>query len=152
MHFSELKTTLRKNLGNYEHVESTLTLVLAEDDSIVEAMEKMEENLRMSVGNTPIVKFENIPVDSKPVATKEEAVTKKKPAKKKKAPATKKAKEPVVVPTLEEMMVLCRDTANKLKSGEKVKALIQDTCGVGSLKEVTDTACFIDLKKKLEDA
>jgi len=107
----------------------------------------LHEERRVKLDEAIVKEAAEITANSEPV---EEVEKKKSPAKKAKKPAKKK--DPVVTPTLEEMMELCRDTANKLKSGEKVKALIQDSCGVGSLKEVEDTACFIDLKKKLEDA
>lgn len=104
--------------------------------------DRMERPVQ-ALGQAPQTEME-LPVEEK------KAPVKKKSSVKKKAP--KKAKEPVVVPTLEEVQGLCRDVATKLKSADKVKALIQECCGVGSLGEVTDQACFIDLAKKLKDA
>ena len=86
-----------------------------------------------------------VPVDVKEVVKK---VAKKKAAKKVKNPV----KTPEVVPSLEEVQGLCKEVATRLKSADKVKALISECCGVSSLGEVTDTACFVDLAKKLKDA
>ena len=81
----------------------------------------------------------------------EEVMTATVEAKPKKAKKAKKVKEPEVQPTLEEMTTLCRETAERLKSGPKVKALIEKVCEVSSLKEA-DESTFITLQKLLKDA
>jgi len=153
MFINEIKIMKRRNLGNYEHKEVTMGVALKENDNHAEALALLEANIEGALFGTPVVPKAPVPSDQTemdiPVDVKEAV---KKVTKAKKAKAPKKAKEPVVVPTLEEVQVLCRDVATKLKSADKVKALITECCGVGSLGEVKDTACFIDLAKKLKDA
>ena len=136
----------RRNLGNYEHKEVTITASLEDGDDYTEAYNLLNMNV-----NNALVMLAPIPAASTAVVEeKKKAPVKKKAPAKKKAPVKKK--EPVVIPTTEELMLLCRETATRLGSADKVKALIQEVCGVGSLKECLDDTCFIELSKKLKDA
>lgn len=151
MFINEIKIMHRRNLGNYEHREATLGMTLTEEDNVEEAVSLIKTKLKgilypeRAVEAAPVK--EETPKEETPAEPVKKKVTKKKVTKK--APAKKK--EPEVVPTMEEMMALCRETANRLKSGEKVKALIEQACGVGSLKEA-DEKTFLALKKLLEGA
>ena len=82
-----------------------------------------------------------------PLEEKKEEKPKKKAAKK----VAKKTKAPEVIPTFEEMIELCRETAERLKSGPKVKALIEKACSVSALKDA-DTSTFPALVKLLKAA
>lgn len=148
MNYEEIKITQRRNLGNFEHREITLSASFNEGDDFDSVYNKVNEQVKRTLGyeSTSFVKE-----TAEAVETTVEAA----PAPKKKAPAkkrtTKKAKEPVVVPTLEEMTALCRKVAGELKSADKVKSLIQEACQVDSLKEA-DENTFVELKKLLEKA
>lgn len=137
----------RRNLGNYEHREVSISASILEGETFDAIYREVNKKVQLGLG------FNNEKTEE-PKAKQETAPAK--PAKKvaKKAPAKRKPaakKDPVVVPSLEEMIALCRETANKLKSGDKVKSLIEAACGVSSLKEA-DEKNFVELKKLLTDA
>jgi len=145
MHVNEINVMRRKNLGNYEHFEVALKASLDENDSFEDSYTELLENLRKAMnpqGNS------NAKTE-KPEAPK--AATAKPAPKKatKKAPAKKKAPEEEV--TMEELMQLCRDTANRLGSADKVKELIKTACGVDNLKDAS-ASTFGKLKTLLEEA
>jgi len=150
MHINEIKIMQRKNLGNYEHREVTINASLTEGDNFNEAYDKVNQEVKHALGYGYVPVPQPVSIAQVEKGIKEvEAKEKPAPPKKKRAPAKKK--DPVVVPTLEEMMALCRDTANRLKSAEKVKALMSSVCGVETLKDANENT-FVELKTKLNDA
>ena len=155
MFINEIKIMHRRNLGNYEHREATLGMALTEDDNIEEAKKVINSQLKSILYPEAAPAVTKEAVEKMAEETPAKVPAKKAPVKKapaKKAPVKKApAKKAEVVPTMEEMMVLCRETATRLKSGEKVKALIEKACGVASLKEA-DEKTFLALQKLLKAA
>jgi len=151
MFINTIEIMRRKNLGNYEHFEVKLGASLTENDDFDTAYNKVMGSLSVALEGKPLAtaKKVNDEVKTKEVIDepKIEKKAKKKATKKK---VTKEVKEVEVVNplTVEEMMVLCRETAGRLNSGDKVKALIIEVCGVPSLK-AADAKTFTELAKKL---
>jgi hypothetical protein len=159
MHITEIKIMKRRNLGNYEHKEVTMTASLEEGEQVNNSVSFLEALISQAlIGDIKQVAakvVEPVKVEETP-AIVEEAPKKKAPRKKapkKSIPAVivEEPKEELPPPTIQEMMELCRATAGKLNSGDKVKSLIELICGVSSLKDADPTK-FAELKKTLEDA
>lgn len=151
MHMNEMTLMQRRNLGNYEHREVTLTMTLKEGDDVQAAYESLNQSLNVALGfaQEVTVAEEKKPEPQETTAPKKQAkkATKKASSKKKET----KKEEPVAQPTKEEMLALCRETANRLGDADKVKELINQACGVSSLNEA-DPQTYNQLKKLLGDA
>lgn len=148
---NEITIMQRRNLGNYEHREVTLSMSLAEGDDMQAAYTSLNESIAVALGYRDEQKVEKA---VEPEAKPEPAP--KKPAKKaaKKATTKKKApekKEPVVQVSKEEILQLCRDTANRLGSADKIKELIKTACGVDSLNDA-DPSTYNKLVELLKEA
>ncbi len=141
MFITEIKIMQRRNLGNYEHREVTMGISLVEGDSLEAAKSLLNKEVLTALGYSQKAEETQAP-------KKEEEVKEEKKKSKKSAPKKEKVEKEVIVPTLQEMMDLCRETAGRLKTADKVKALIQEICAVDSLSKAEEST-YIALKKAL---
>lgn len=148
MHINEIKVMRRKNLGNYEHFEVALGASINEGENFEEAYGKVLESLKYAMNPTggKVAETQESEAKAEPVETKPAKKETKKTSTKK-----KEAKKEEPVPSLDEMVALCRNTANRLGDASKVKELISQACKVGSLNEA-DPSTYLLLKKLLEEA
>ena len=126
----------RKNLGNYEHAESSATVALQEGENSEEAIAIAQKTVAVAL-NGPVV----APKKEVEVEVVKEEVAKKKVAKKvakkvtKKAPA-KKAAAPKV--TQQEVLAALRAYAEAKDSKEMAAQVMHDVTGAKKLNEVED--------------
>ena len=146
MFITEIKIMQRRNLGNYEHREVTMGISLVEGDSLEAAKSLLNKEVLTALGYSQ--KAEEAQAPKKEEEEVKEEVKEEKKKSKKSAPKKEKVEKEVIVPTLQEMMDLCRETAGRLKTADKVKALIQEICAVDSLSKAEEST-YIALKKAL---
>lgn len=152
MQITTIRLMKRKNLGNYEHEEAEVSVALDEGEATDEAISMAKHTIAKCLG-IKLAKQETVPAKpvntpaQEPVANDEAEVSEpapkktakkatKKPAKKavtKKAPAKKKEEEKTY--SVEEVQGVLRATAKKLKSLDKVRALVKEVTGVDSVGE-----------------
>lgn len=128
----------RKNLGNYEHAESSATVALQEGENSEEAIAIAQKTVAVALNGPVVAPKKEVEVEA--VKEKEEAPKKevaKKVAKKvtKKAPA-KKAAAPKV--TQQEVLAALRAYAEAKDSKEMAAQVMHDVTGVKKLNEVED--------------
>lgn len=173
MFINEIKVMERRNLGNYQHREVTLSMALTKNDDGITALERINYQMLIALGykgpdktcEEEVEPTETVKeLDTLPPEVPQKKVQKRKPAKKigKKLEVSEKVKEedvklpldtlpPETPLTLEAMIATCKEVATKLQSGDKVKSLIKQVCGVSSLGEA-DPAKFSELKTLLLNA
>lgn len=136
----------RKNLGNYEHKEVTISYTLSENEDENEALAKAEEFITNALNGV-----KPLPVNTKQEDEVKEAkeVVKKKVTKKK---ATKKApakKEPAKEYTEADVKQALRAYAEANQSKEMAVAQMKDVTGAEKLADV-DAKDYAKLVKALE--
>ena len=144
MFVTEIKIMKRKNLGNYEHKEATISVALKEGDSVEESV-GVAENLVESIlnGERPAVKAPK---------TSEKTADAGKEAEKPKAKTSKAKASAAQAPSDEDLKEKLRDLTKKLKDRAAVNDLITQACGeVKAVADMTDKE-KISLMKFVEKA
>lgn len=152
MNISEVSLMRRRNLGNYEHIESSVTIALVEGDDEKLALSKAKDFISEAIGltaNKPSTKTAQTKTstNAKP-STKKEEDPKKEEAKK---PAAKKAttkKAPAAKVTKEDVTEALKAYAKAKKSKDMAVEVMHDVTGVRKLDEV-DAKMYTKLVKAL---
>lgn len=153
MKTTEISLMRRRNLGNYEHIESSVTIALDEGDKESLAVEKAKVILNKALGYTKEEEKKTVSAKTeKPVEEKKEEEPKKSPAKKKapvkkKAPAKKAASVPKA--TKEDVLKALRSYAEAHQSKEMAQAVLKETTKAEKLADV-DPKDYGKLVKALE--
>lgn len=152
MFVTEIKIMKRKNLGNYEHKEATISVALKEGDSVEESV-GVAENLVESIlnGERPAVKA---PKTSEKTADVPPPIPQDagKEAEKPKAKTSKAKASAAQAPSDEDLKEKLRDLTKKLKDRAAVNDLITQACGeVKAVADMTDKE-KISLMKFVEKA
>lgn len=133
----------RRNLGNYEHIESNVEIALVEGDCSDKALEMAKSVLSKALG---LEKTSTKVAVKTSTNAKEEAITKEDPKEEK--TTKKKAAVKKAVVTKEQVLIALRDYAKANNSKERAQSVLEDVTGADSLANV-DKKHYAKLVKAL---
>ena len=147
MQVSEISLGRKRNLGNYEFIESSVTVAMVEGDNPEEALGLAKDFLSKALGlenpKTTAIKAQVKTTTNAKKEEKEEEVAippvieeevEKKVTKKKVSKKVTKKKEVEI--SKEEVLNALREYAKAKKSKEQAQAVLESTTGAASLAEV----------------
>ena len=149
MQVVEVTFMRRRNLGNYEHAESSATVALTEGESSEEAIRVAQKTVAMAL--TPKVVATPVEAPVKKVEAEivvEEPEVKAAPKKATKKKVAKKATTKKPAPTQNEVLAALRAYAEAKDSKEMAVQVLHDVTGTKKLAEV-DSKDYAKLIKAL---
>jgi chromatin remodeling complex protein RSC6 len=141
MQASEVTVSRKKNLGNYEYIESSVTIAMVEGDSPDKAVDEAKRVISLALGESRTTAKAQVKTTTNAKApVKEEPVKEEKPeeapSKKTSKKATKKASTRKAAPKKEEVVAALREYAKAKGTKEMAIAVLEDVTGKESLGEV----------------